>query len=296
MARFILPFIKRVTKKRIIFTLFSTVLGCLMFPTKARTAVSIAPVTTEGLFLCNAGLIHPRTETLCRSARTATVCDPSTTDSIDCVCASGSSIGDLVSATIIQGPKSQFKEVPAGETSYTYLVDPALAFESQIANVEFSLGSEQYGTKYFVQFCYEGPFEDIQAPFPGGPRVDISLGIYKMKLSMTSADRKYNAKLESNAQVSYQCDLRNLGLNTAPRKNGATKGDFPLEVDAFNQGPLPIADATPGSSRELILNLNSIEIQVPRYCVLTLSFSELPKDIRSLKSKADFSGTLDIVR
>jgi hypothetical protein len=175
-------------------------------------------------------------------------------------------------------------------------VDPALAFDSEITNVEFSLGSEQYGTKYFLQFCYQGPLEDIQAPFPGGPRVDISLGIYKMKLSMTSADKIYNAKLESNAQVSYQCDLRNLGLNTAPRKNGVTPGDFPLEVDAFNQGPLSISDATPGASRELILNLNSIENQVPRYCVLTMSFSELPKDIRSLKSKADFSGTLDIVR
>jgi hypothetical protein len=296
MKRFIFPFIKRETNKRIIVTLFSTVVSSLIFPSEVWSAVSIAPVSTEGLFLCNAGLIHPRTETLCRSARTATVCDPNTTDSIDCVCASGSSIGDLVSGTIIQGPKTTFKEVPAGETAYAYLVDPAVAFDSEIANVEFNLGSEQYGTKYFLQFCYQGPLEDIQAPFPGGPRVDISLGIYKMKLSMTSADRMYNAKLESNAQVSYQCDLRSLGLNTAPRKNGVTPGDFPLEVDAFNQGPLPIADATPGSSRELVLNLNSIETQVPRYCVLTVSFSELPKDIRSLKSKADFSGTLDIVR
>ncbi len=295
MKRFILPIVDCDTKKRIIFTLFSTVLSCLIFPHEVWSAVTIAPVSTEGLFMCNAGLIHPRTETLCRSVHTGTVCDPNATDSIDCVCASGSSIGDLVLGTIVEVAKSTTKEVPAGETAYTYLVDPALAFDSQITNVEFSLGSEQYGAKYFVQFCYQGPYEDFQT-IPKVGRADLSLGIYKLKFSMTAADKIYNAKLESNAQVSYQCDLRSLGLNTAARKNGNTKGDFPLEVDAFNQGPLPIADATPGASRELILNLNTIPDQVPRYCVITLLFTELPKNIRSLKSKADFSGTLDIIR
>lgn len=256
--------------------------------------VNISTSGTEGLFLCNAGIMHQGGSPLCYNPATGVKCDPQVADPGPCTCTTANGVGDFVSA-IIGGGDQHFRTVTAaGSFDYSYLVPVGNEFSSDLSGLEFNLGSEAYGAKYMLHFCYRGPAPNLQRPSgPNSTPIDMTLGIYKMKLSLSSLNKKYNLKLGSTASIGYRCDLRGLGLNGAGRgSNESNPGS--VESDSSNGTTIGIGDGVYGSGQEIIFTLNSKDTQVPRFCTFTVLFSEQPGFVRTEQTRADFSGYINV--
>jgi hypothetical protein len=251
--------------------------------------------SSEKLYLCNAGLIHPAGENFCQEPSTGRSCDPTSTDSVVCVCTSSSPLGDFISGTVIQPTFRKYQQIPSAASNYMSLADESMVFQTELQDVEVNLGSEQFGAKYYMQFCYHGPVVNNSNNFAAS-KADLSEGLYKAALSLSALNKIYNSKILNSAQLTTECDLRKVGAVTGPREEGSLPNDFSFEVDFSNQGQVSINDGTLGIGKELILNLNSNASQVPRYCKLTLLFSEAPTGMRNVKSRVDFSGVLNIAK
>jgi hypothetical protein len=260
------------------------------------SVMGIDSAQTEGLFLCNAGIVHPLSESICQKAGTGEVCDPSITDSLNCICTSPSPVGDFMSGTIIQDEMRMRKQAFANEHSWSLLVDPNFEFNSEIQDLEINLGSEQFGAQYMLQFCYRGPMQDIQNVGFQGEKVDISQGFYKIMASLISKNKNYSTRLANRALLSFRCDLRNVGLQTAPRKNGTDKFDFPFEDDVLGQVFVPLIDVDSPVNHEMFLPLNSNVSQVPRYCSFKILFTEVPAGMRTIKTLVEMVGGLSVNR
>lgn len=258
-------------------------------------AINMNVQSAEKLYLCNAGLIHPAGEKVCQEPATGRSCDPTTADSVVCVCTHSSPLGDFMSGMVQQPSIRKYQQVAASATNYMSLVDSSMTFQTELQDLEVNLGSEQFGAKYFVQFCYQGPVANNSNNFTAS-QADSSEGLYKATLSLFSLNKVYNSKILNSAQLTTECDLRKVGAATAPREAGSLPTDLSFEVDFSNQGQVVINDGTLGVGRELVLNLNPNASQVPRYCKLTLLFSEAPLGMRNVKSRVDFSGVLSVAK
>lgn len=280
---------------KLILVRFIGVTGLTLLPLTLWAQMSISTQNTEGLFLCNAGLMHPPKSSRpnCYEPVAGSLCDPDLTAG-SCICRKDAYQGDFISATIFRGDESFQKEVTAGGSSYSYLVNPDVAFNSEVRNLEFNLGSELYGSKYFIQFCYKGPLESLSQVASNGSTLDSSRGIYKVKLALLGLNKVYNGKLKSSATFTYECDLRNLGFNGNPRKVFENNPGALVEADVVNEDYVDISSNISGIGRHVTFGINQNETQVPRFCLFTVSFAESSDAARTSPTQAHFSGGLSV--
>lgn len=260
-----------------ILTLFMVVIFC-----RAAYAgeISISSLT-ENIFLCNAGLRHSGSGSLCHDPSTGEVCKPEVDSS--CVCHSISPIGDYVSGFVENNSAGHSRDVPAGASAYRSLVPSGQEFLGTLRNVNFGLGSEVYGADYFVQFCYRGPAKDLKKE--GENIVDKSLGRYMFKMTFMGKDKKYNEKIAS-VKLRYWCEGRRTGESSI----------VPLAVSPAVEISIPFSSSALSQQvGPFYLNYNPTE--VPGMCIFQIYLSEVKNVVRrSGESGGHFEGLMSIFK
>ncbi|MBS1970444.1 MAG: hypothetical protein JSU04_09050 [Bdellovibrionales bacterium] len=258
----------------------------------AAASVVVKPNVAEGLFACNAGVLHPRLNgQVCLSNTDARTCDP--TKDANCVCFQDSAGKDIVNAqyedmSVPDTHPAHFRatnvESRASSSDYQSLFADADVWLRKITTLKFDLASELTGSRYYVDFCYLGPVENLQ--LVNKKMKDLSEGIYTLNATVSSTslegDTLYRDSARLRAKVEFVCDLRESGKQNKPRKSDELAPDkntleanssYYMDEQSLNSNGLSIQQ-----------NLNGNVIQVPRFCRLRASFAEGAITLRSHES------------
>lgn len=268
-------------------TLIIALFGC--FALSASASVVVKPNVAEGLFACNAGILHPRPNgQVCLSNTDARTCNPST--DANCVCFQETAGSDTVLAqyedmSVPDTHPAHFRatnvQSKGASSDYQSLFAESDVWLRKITNLKFDLASELTGARYYVDFCYLGPVENQQ--IVNKKTKDLSEGIYSLNATVSSTilegDTLYRDSARLRAKVEFVCDLRQTGKQDAPRKPEELAPDkntlesnssYYMDDQSLNSNGLSIQQ-----------NLNGNTKQVPRFCRLRASFTEGSMTLRS---------------
>ncbi|MNS53782.1 hypothetical protein D3C72_865500 [compost metagenome] len=224
------------------------------------SSVYVRPSVSEGLFPCNAGIVHAGTEI-------------KGNDFIEV------QYEDL---TVAESHPARFRaDTLASNSSVT---DYQLIFSStdiwnrKITSLAFNFSTEKTGAAYFVDFCYLGPIEDLKGNGNGngnGNKKDASEGIYTLDSSLTAnnltSEVSYRTQVGLQAKLEFICDLRKRGNAQSARSSSALAPTGTMEADsAFYDNFSPISSTGLAFEKDL----NSTTPTVPRFCRLRASFLE----------------------
>lgn len=155
----------------------SILLFALSFSVNAANLTFDFGVQSSGtsLYACNAGIKHnDPAGRICYDRSTTNRCNPTacvnSQQNCNCVCTGGFSNDDgefrldyfraEASNWADNGQSPTGREtvrVAAGKTSYAQYIENKQRFKKQIHSLDFFLGSERYGTEYFVDVCFRAP-------------------------------------------------------------------------------------------------------------------------------------------
>ena len=248
---------------------------------------------SEDLFVCNAGARHPGSGKICLSPTTGVACNPNDDNTDACTCLSLGAQGDYVSAWTSSNAGEMLQQKLSGSDTYMNIISPTQTFLHRLNAIQFQLGSETYGSEYYVQFCYRGPVQDLKNR--GNAMIDESLGRYSFKMTLTGKNPNYIKKIQS-VTLRYWCDLRGAGNKTLARTETElttenVEADLPL-----SERNIPLMS---GSLNQEIssLTLNSNSTEVPRFCVFQLAFKEVQNTPRMYKhSSGIFEGSIQVIK
>jgi hypothetical protein len=246
-----------------------------------------APETNEGLYLCNAGVSHLRAD-----SSTATPCVEGGECSAEAVTdpARGN---DGITYQSLQGDGMLRKFAISAPKNGNYsLISPMNSgWDNKITELNISLSSEVYGAKYFLEFCYQGPVEQMSQGNNGngngngnGHKVDLSEGIYQLQSSLFANTVSYISTVGLATRISWSCDLRAAGLATKARTSSELT-PLAYEVDS-TQSVIASLTNISASALSFTHTLNSISNRVPRFCVVRLEFAEDSAAVRSSLAQA----------
>ncbi len=242
------------------------------------------------IYPCDAGIKHDTHKTeVCYDSSTEKTCDPKTCEEnepCNCVCTGGTdSTNDdytqdffTVNHAIwtdsgLPMPQETSSTMTASNQDFVRIFKDKNEWDNKINSLTFNLGSERYGTEFYLDVCYRGP----QIDFNGNP----SGNKYAMKLQSTITDLisvnglRYSELSGLQVKVTATCDLQKAGSNSgAPTDNaqdhqimGVSGGDknYSTNYTAFNAG-----------ANALLLNewINNSNNQPPRFCKIRYSFIE----------------------
>lgn len=258
-------------------------LGLLLvaLPTVAFASITIRPSVNEGFFVCNAGIAHKvSTGTSCVNQLTGLTCASS--DESSCVCSDSTAGSDSLSAswedlTVSASSSTRFRANTLTSPStgeFSSLFTNLDAWNNQISEVQIDSTSETYGTQYFIDFCYQGPIENLVKK--NGSTKDASEGVYTLTAGINGQNLASGSSYaaDSNLAMTFavNCDLRNTGTSKDPRPASqfAPSGNA-LERDVdFTSTGYPRS-----SSLSLSQRLNSQSKLVPRFCSVRAIFTEM---------------------
>lgn len=276
------------------------------------------------IYACNAGLIHqPSNKQVCYFEGTQNACTPDQNKECTngevchtrCVCTSSG--GGEYLMDYMKGTTSNWQSTndswswnttattrQAGQSNYATLVDDSNAFNHQIKELSFNLGSELYGAKYFVDICYRGPqieyfADNVQANYTllaQATATDfIANGVNPGDNSRDGLDLnpmiKYTQLAGLKVQALTVCDLQGVGdLKYAHNGSSATNGAYNTTINEayFNSLLNPTAAGKSGeyfiASNSVLINseanlinnvwLNLYSPKSPRFCRIRYVFSE----------------------
>ncbi|MDG0814899.1 hypothetical protein [Bdellovibrio svalbardensis] len=246
-------------------------------PAMSFATVVIRPSVNEGFFVCNAGIAHKvSTGTSCVNQLTGLACTSS--DESSCVCSDSTAGDDSLAAswedlTVAASSSMRFRSniiASSASGDFTSLFTDLNAWSNQVNEVQINSSSETYGTKYFIDFCYQGPIENIVK------KKDNSEGIYTLTAGINAQNlangSSYAADSNLAMNLAVNCDLRNVGKNKDPRNSNqfAPEGSI-LESDVdFTTTGYPRANSLSLSQR-----INGQVKLVPRFCVVRATFAEM---------------------
>lgn len=236
--------------------LFTTVSFLLCLPVFG--AVYVRPSVSEGLFPCNAGIVHSGSEI------------------------KGNDFIELQyeDLTVAESHPAHYRADTLASNSavaaYQTVFLNADIWNRKITSLAFNFSTEKTGAAYFVDFCYLGPIEDLKGNGNGnGNKKDESEGIYTLDSSLTAnnltSEVSYRTQVGLQAKLEFICDLRKRGTVQNARSASTLAPTGTLEADAAFYG-----DFTPISSTGLAFekDLNTTTPTVPRFCRLRASFFE----------------------
>ena len=121
------------------------------------------------IYPCNAGIYHQNGGNhACHLVNSTTAC---AVGSVGCVCTAGGaaqSRRDFVSAAVTNWdltgtPVNVSAQAISSPVIYDTLITDGTDFDHRLTNLTFNLGSENYGSSYWVDVCYRGPQIDYWA-------------------------------------------------------------------------------------------------------------------------------------
>ncbi len=252
-----------------------------LLPSASFATVIIRPSVNEGFFVCNAGIAHKSsTGTSCVNQVTGLACSGS--DESSCLCTNSSAGNDTLVASwedlnMSSTSSARFRSGLLNSNSsgeFVSLFTNLNAWNNKVSEVQINSSSETYGTKYFIDFCYQGPIESLVKK--NGSYSDSSEGIYTLTAGINAQNLASGFAYASDSNLSMtlevNCDLRNTGKN----KDARTATQFAptgnaLESDVnFSTTGYPRANSLSLSQR-----LNGQNKLVPRFCAVRATFTEM---------------------
>lgn len=235
------------------------------------------PTTAEGLYLCNAGISHQRA-----ASSTATPCVPGGECSDEAITdpARGN---DGISFQTVQedGLLRRFAISAPKNGNYSTISPMNNGWGNKITELNISLSSEVYGAKYFLEFCYQGPIEQLSngnghgngnGNGHGNNKIDLSQGIYQLQSSLFANTVNYIKTVNLATRISWSCDLRAAGSATKARAPSELS-PFAYEIDSTQSVVASLANIS-ATALSFTHTLNGNAARVPRFCVVRLEFAE----------------------
>jgi hypothetical protein len=237
------------------------------------------PSTNEGLYLCNAGVAHQRA-----ASSTATPCVEGGECSDEAV-SDPARGNDGISFQALQGDGllRRFAISAPKNGVYSTISPMNGGWNNKITELNISLSSEVYGAKYFLEFCYQGPIEQLSdnnsghgggnsGHGGGNNKIDLSQGIYQLQSSLFANTVSYIKTVGLATRISWSCDLRATGSASKPRAPSELT-PFAYEVDATQSVVSSLSNIS-ATALSFTHTLNSNASRVPRFCVVRFEFAE----------------------
>lgn len=307
-------------------TNWKTLLGAVVMTilsTSAANAISLRfkfKTFSSGpsIYACNAGLISKQVnKKVCYFEGTQNTCTPN--DCSDgkicntrCVC-TGDNGGDYLmnygkltaedwkdngdtSASGVQNITMK-----AGQSSYAVALSDTNSWNKRIKELSFHLGSELYGSSYFVDICYRGPQieynqDGITSNFSSLAQASatdfLATGINPgdnsrdgLVIPGTVDGKKYTELAGLTMQAFLVCDLQGKGSFTTAHANGnynttANEAIFALGANGLPTGggdifiSSSVVPATSAAANLINTYVTSGSTQAPRFCKVRYVFSE----------------------
>ena len=253
-------------------------------------AAVVNPEDSVELYACNIGLSQGVGGGNQCHTLDGNVC---TTPSTNCICTNGQlGVSTAYSSYSDNLGVVTHRALVVGPGQSTNLFTEIDSWNYKFIDLSFGLSSELYGSDYQVTFCYLGPEKTT-----GTGSLDLSEGNYAFSVGIMNQRNDVNianylneAGLALSAEVI--CDLRGVGLKTTSRsrKNGETTPQSIIERDFIWTGLAGLSS----SSLNILGDINLVQSQVPRFCIVNLLFRETNKTIRRANPNLILSLTTDL--
>lgn len=263
------------------------------------------PSTHEGLYLCNAGVAHQRA-----ASSTATPCVEGGECSDEAV-SDPARGNDGISYQALQGDGllRRFAISAPKNGNYSMISPMNDGWDNKITELNINLSSEVYGAKYFLEFCYQGPIEQLSncngngngncgngnGNGNGNNKIDLSLGIYQLQSSLFANTVSYINAVSLATRISWSCDLRATGSAKKAREPSELT-PLAYEIDSTQSVVSSLSNIS-ATALSFTHTLNSNTSRVPRFCVVRLEFAEDTAAVRtSLAKTTEFTVDLNFFK
>jgi hypothetical protein len=240
----------------------------------------------NAIYACNAGIMHPNPgNRVCYYVNTKTACTPTACDSAgncdhNCVCTGlngGNYRQDFIRSRYgLWDSESQVGSLAkqANTNSYNQLFSDNDAWKYHLKNLSVNMGSERYGTKYFLDVCFRGSqinyWPDMDAPHQIVVRTNTSE-------KNSSTQNSYRVLSSVKVSTQYTCDLQGMGVY---KDWGPSTYDKDLNEALFSAGDINSGKTTPvtmsGSTVNFFGNNHMIntDSRAPRFCKIRYYYDE----------------------
>ncbi len=233
--------------------------------------------SSPSVYACNAGIRHAEHAAICWDRQTGLSCDPTTaTPPSSCVCTgeTGGTRGswerdimtsksaDWVDNSGAAGSTTDTDTAATNSSSaYSSLfATDAIAYTKQITELTFNLGSEVYGTEYYVDICYRGT-QVAQGNNGNNYSLKGNVTVTNLRAAdVTAPNYQLVADLQGKAEINCYMSKNGNTTDITPgtityNYNSNSGGTFTslstsatqvsLLADASMNGSVPGADKTP---------------------------------------------------
>ncbi len=267
----------------------------LVFFTSSAFAVKLDfsfNVNSSGpsIYPCDAGIKHvTHVEEICYDRTTQNSCDPTLCEAgeeCNCVCSGGNNPQDNIHTqdfmSVVHAdwadngmplPTVSSSAVTASETDFSRIFSGKTEWDKQLSSLTFNLGSERYGTEFYLDVCYRGP----QINFNG----NAASNKYAMRLQSTITDLisvnglQYSSLADLKVKITASCDLQGEGDFTGPATDDAQSHQI-TDVSGGDKNFSTAFSAFNGGANVAILNdwINNSANKAPRFCKIRYTFFE----------------------
>lgn len=253
----------------------------------------------EALFVCNAGISHPR---------------PTVAPRRDCTTEGD----DCVTETIYDPARGSdflringFQTLVAPAAGRAVYASNAQQWFTSITDFSVNLGSEAYGATYNLDLCYRGPvpyykkdkkkgcadgqtedgdycYGDPTKIDPKKPPVDLSEGLYTLGTFLSASGSAYLNNSQLKGRFNYVCSFRSA-------KGGGGRAIEELSDPSLSLGNGSGAFTSLGALSMFTVPLNNAAKTVPRFCLIRFEFKEVTANQRKyLSDQAEVTIGIDI--
>ena len=251
----------------------------ILFYTQNLLCATFTFTNTSPLFYpCNAGIRHSEITAICTDVTTGNKCVPNVTNISSCICTSDGTAGswdrDIVHITYGDwvNPPTPISPLYSSDlislnslTKYSSLFSTEyVSYTKQITNLSIDLGSEVYGSEYFVDVCYLGPTGTV-----GTNGSNYSM---KATLTVTNLKQSYQTNANLQARADIKCFLNKSNQATVGITPGITATNY-----AKTSGSSYTSLTSSANSVTILQDSGLVNVQgdkVPRFCLARFSFKE----------------------
>lgn len=262
--------------KKIFFIIINFLVFLSIYNLKADDSVSELVVSSNGscMYLCNAGIRHAENSSIYQDEINATY-------------------ADYVDNTTPIGATT-FSTTPARDSASLFnsvFADDAKAFTKEIVDIAIDLGSENYGSEYFVDFCFRGP-QSSQSNNGSNYTLKGSVTVSNFRASDPSAP-SYQVIADLAGRAEAKCYLDKSGGASSTIIPGVSSTNY------FKSSGTTYTPMTSSASQLALLVdsglLNIAGDKIPRFCMVRYYFKENSAALRKWRfQKAKVAISTDI--
>lgn len=271
------------------FFLFSL----LFEPVTWATGIDFDVDSDSYIYACDAGIRHKNhTDRICFDRDSQDACDPGLCNNqvdCNCICSGGTTNNDQERLDLIQLRYKTWSENSNSNAPTTHTVVFATGenfsrvftanneWNKQITQINFNLGSERYGSEFYLDVCYRGPVVEYFDMFKNynGPAWKFPNHLIKLQVTLTdlatSEPYKYSQLADLKMKMTTTCDVQGEGQHKY-----ATGGNQISDVSGGDKNYFTNY-ASFGAGGTLVLLddwINYGNGKTPRFCKIRYSFIE----------------------